>query len=141
MTEAELEAQFGAAYRATRYRVPSLGFCIRVGQRHPEVDAELARLGETSWLLISACNPYSAAQLCAHENLARHQNLIDALSAAGFTLVEALGEPDEAGWQSEPSLWVPGFELAAARAWGQRFEQNAVVVGRLGEPVQLVWCR
>lgn len=141
MNEAELEARFGMAYRATRYRVPALGCCIRVGDLQPVVDSALSRLGMTSWAVISACNPYSAAQLCAHENLARHQNLIDALHAQGFRPVEALGEPDEPGWQPEPSLWVPGIDQLAACEWGQRFEQNAVVFGRFGESASLVWCR
>ncbi|XZG69333.1 DUF3293 domain-containing protein [Chitinibacteraceae bacterium HSL-7] len=141
MNERELEARFGAAYRATRYVVPAASLVIRIGLRHPEADAFSAQLGASCWCVISACNPYSAAQLCAHENLALHQNLIDALRAADFAFVEASGEPLGANWAPEPSLWVAGMDRTTAQTWGARFHQNAVVCGVSGQPAELVWCR
>ncbi|GAA5785080.1 DUF3293 domain-containing protein [Chitiniphilus shinanonensis] len=137
----ELEQQFGAAYRATRYVVPSLALTLRVDAPHPDLDGELQRRGVAEWAFVSACNPYSAAQLCAHENLARHQNLIDAVRAAGWGCFEGAGEPAAGDWAAEPSLLILGIGRDEALALGCRFEQNAVVLGRLGGVAELAWCR
>jgi hypothetical protein len=32
-----------------------------------------------------------------------------------------------------------GIDEAAAKRLGEAFDQNAIVIGRLGEPAQLVW--
>lgn len=134
------KAAFEAAYRATRYVVPVLGLTLRVGQTHPDLDTVLRQHSATSWMFISACNPWSAAALCRYENLALHQSLLDAIRTAGLTLFEGVGEADDGQWQAEPSALVLGVDEAAARQWGERFSQNAVLFGRVGESAQLLWC-
>ncbi|MBB5190465.1 hypothetical protein HNQ50_001187 [Silvimonas terrae] len=134
-------AALNAAYMATRYVIPALGLTLRVGQTSPELDALLRQRHMQGWMFISACNPGSQAVLCQHENLARHQNLLDALKAAQFTFFEGYGEGDDGLWPAEPSALVLGVDESAARMWGQRFEQNAVLFGVQGGAVQLLWCR
>lgn len=133
-------AAFEAAYRATRYVVPVLGLTLRVGQSHSDLDTVLRQHSATSWMFISACNPWSAAALCRYENLALHQNLLDAIRAAGLTLFEGVGEADDGQWPAESSVLVLGVDEVIARAWGERFAQNAVLFGRTDEKAQLLWC-
>ncbi|TJZ76332.1 DUF3293 domain-containing protein [Chitiniphilus eburneus] len=141
MESGELEQCFGAAYRATRYVVPSLALALRIGATHADLDAVLQRHGVRSWAFVSACNPYSAAQLCAHENLARHQNLIDVVRQSGWVCFEGAGEPRGGDWAAEPSLLILGIARGDAMALGERFEQNAVVFGDMGGVAELLWCR
>ncbi|GGP19260.1 DUF3293 domain-containing protein [Silvimonas iriomotensis] len=133
-------AALNAAYMATRYVVPALGLTLRVGQHSPELDAVLRQHDAHGWMFISACNPYSRAVLCQHENLARHQNLLDALNTAGLVFFEGFGEGDDGQWPAEPSALVLAVDAPAAAAWGQRFEQNAVLSGTLGGAAGLLWC-
>ncbi|UXY14128.1 DUF3293 domain-containing protein [Chitiniphilus purpureus] len=140
LTVAQLEHRFGAAYRATCYRVPDWGVGIRIDARHPPLDRLLAAQGASCWAVVSASNPYSAAQLCAHENRARQQNLIDAVARLGYRCLDAVGEPDTADWAPEPALLVLDLPRAEALQLGQRFEQNAVLHGEVGGPAQLLWC-
>ncbi|GGP24238.1 DUF3293 domain-containing protein [Silvimonas amylolytica] len=133
-------AALHAAYVATRYVAPESGLTLRVGQTSPELDTLLRQRGMHNWMFISACNPYSQAVLCQHENLARHQNLLDALKSAGLVLYEGYGEGNDGQWPAEPSALVLGVNESAAIHWGRRYEQNAVLFGECGHAARLLWC-
>ncbi|SMC22248.1 Protein of unknown function [Andreprevotia lacus DSM 23236] len=130
------KAELERAYRATRYCVPALQLVLRIGEHSPALDALLRDNGLESWAFISAANPYSGV-LCDYENRARHQNLLDALVGQPFW--EGSGEPDSPGWLPEPSVLVLGIARDAALVLAQRFEQNAIVSGKLGEAAALIW--
>ncbi len=134
-------AALNAAYVATRYVIPALGLTLRVGQTSSELSTLLRQHRVQGWMFISACNPGSQAVLCQHENLARHQNLLDALKAAQFIFFEGYGAGDDGQWPAEPSALVLDVNETTASAWGQRFDQNAVLFGDLDGVIQLLWCR
>ncbi|AOX99252.1 DUF3293 domain-containing protein [Jeongeupia sp. USM3] len=128
-----------AAYRATRYVVPALQLGLRIGRRHPDLDAVLQQHGVVAWAFVSAANPRSVA-LCEHENRARHQNLTDTLAQCGVTWFDGIGEPLDAGWAPESSALVLGVSAERATQLGHDFDQYAVVFGELGGAAQLLWC-
>lgn len=132
-------AALDAAYRRTHYVVPSLQLTLRIDRLHPDLDEELARLGVSDWVFLSAANPYSGP-LCDAENRARHDNLLRALDAEGYRYVEGHGEAPGEQWPAERSVLVLGMDAAAGEAWANRFEQNAIVTGRKGEAARLRWC-
>lgn len=131
-------AALDAAYRRTRYVVPSLQLTLRVGQHHPDLDEVLSREGVQSWVFLSAANPYSGL-LCDAENRARHDNLLRALDEAGYRYVEGYGEASGENWPAERSVLILGMDHAAAAQWAERFEQNAVVAGVLSGTAELLW--
>ncbi|WP_035055524.1 DUF3293 domain-containing protein [Andreprevotia chitinilytica] len=129
-----------AAYRATRYTVPSLGLVVRIGELHPDMDALLNREGVPGWAFVSAANPRSGA-LCENENLARHQNLLDQLAASSYVYFEGLGEPATADWTPELSVLILDIERDAALDIARSYEQNAIVYGPPGHEAELLWVK
>jgi hypothetical protein len=129
-----------AAYRATDYtaRTPDGLLTLRIGASSAALDRLLDARGVTSWAYVTAHNPGSAPRP-ADENEARQRALREAVARAGYTFLEGAGVGK--GWPPEPSLLILGIAESDAAALGQRFDQLAIVVGRLGEPARLVWLR
>jgi hypothetical protein len=84
------------------------------------------RAGVTSSVFMTACNPRSAP-LDAVTNAHRQDLLAQALQRHGSTFVDAWGAHPSNGWPEEPSFLVLGLPLDAAKALGQRFDQNAIL--------------
>jgi hypothetical protein len=132
------EGPLKAAYEATEYRVsdsPVGQLVIRIGEANAALDRLLAMEGAAGWAYVTACNPHSAV-VPDGENRGRTEALRQRL--AGFTTyagdgVGAGGHPPEA------SFLVLGIEEAEAGAVGAEFDQDAIVVGRSGEPARLLW--
>lgn len=115
------------AYRATHYCVTGLGgLVLHVDQPNPALVAAQRRHGVDCSAFVTACNPFSV-ELAEADNVARHAHLAAALQALGLAYVEGIGEHPAGGWPGEASFLVFGLDLAAARAIGTRFEQNALV--------------
>ncbi|KAF0811681.1 hypothetical protein IGB42_03839 [Andreprevotia sp. IGB-42] len=133
-----ISPELAAAYRATRYTVAALGLVLRIGQRHPDLDALLTRRQFDGWAFVAAANPYSGA-LCEQENRARHQNLLEALATGQHVFFEGMGEPVGSDWQPELSVLILGISRDDALALARYFEQNALVYGRVGDMAELVW--
>ena len=111
---------------------------LRISQRQPQFDLCLRTFAVTQAAFLSACNPYSAA-LSASCNQARTHTLKHELQGQGWHWLEALGLPDTDAWQPEPSVLILGMDLTTARHWGRKYEQNALLHVRCGQPPQLIW--
>jgi hypothetical protein len=137
----ETRAKFEPLYRATTYRVdiPEGRIDIRVGQTHPTLDALLAQLGVTDWAFVTAWNPRSTPS-SAETNSLSQQRLIRAIRESGLVFFEGKGIPDDPGWSAERSVWIAGISRREAAILGARFNQNAVLVGTVGEEAELVFC-
>jgi len=120
--------------------VPGGSIEIRVGRRHPALDALLIGQGADAWAFLSAWNPASQ-RLADAENAARQRRLRDELTTLCLPIFSGHGVPDEGDWPPEASLLVLGVSEAAALRIGHDHGQNAVVVGTHGGPARLVWCR
>ena len=141
------------AYRSTRYTVHSESdsLCIRVGERHPSVDALCASVlpsGTTQrWTIVTAYNPASH-HLSAEDNAHRAERLrsdLDELATLlsdehqrSLVVLPAVGTSPDGDW-SEESVWVGGLTELEALALGARFGQNAVVTGAVGGAARVSW--
>lgn len=121
-------------YLAAEYVVHIQGgdIVLKIGELAP------ATLGSHPWSLITAHNPYSRP-LCATDNQALQQSLVDMLAAHSYRTLPATGRSADGQWQ-EASLLVLNISRDLARALGGRFRQNAVVFAEAGGPVELLLC-
>jgi hypothetical protein len=126
------------AYFQTAYvvRAPQGVHALRIGARHRAFDAELASAGVKCWAFVTAWNPGSLPR-SAEENSRAQAELVRTLSELDLRAWPGEGKADAGGWREE-SLCVLGLEAPSAVALGRRFGQLAVVVGRVGEPAQLL---
>ena len=125
----KIPADLVAAYRRTRYRV-FLDAMHTMTFAADAVSAELARLlrehrvREAAFL--TAFNPYGK-DVSPPANLRAQQRLREEASAAGFTLLEGLGEDPTGAWPGEPSILILGIPESRARDFGTSYGQNAYV--------------
>jgi hypothetical protein len=139
MDEAK-SSELDQLYRTTDYVVRRDGedIVIRIGEHSPAVD-ELLTEGPRSWAFLTAWNPYSR-ELTAEENARRQNELIKELNENDLRFLHGAGQDREGRWPPEQSLLIFGIDLDSAVRLAKKFEQNAIVFGRHGEPAELVWC-
>lgn len=125
------------AYRTSRYevRAPSGAIVLRHCERSAQLDA-LLDPARPEWAFVTAWNPASRP-LSAAENERRQQGLLAELRGRFQTLP---GRGAGEGWEPEESVLVLGIPKDEAILLGRRFGQLAIVVGRRGEPAQVVRC-
>ena len=123
------------AYAETEYRVHgSPGFTLRVGQASTELREVHARHGVTCSAYLTAFNPFSRA-VGADENASRQAALLAEVARLGLVALPGLGQHPSNDWPGEDSVLILGLGLEAAKALGERFEQNAFVwCGEEGVP-------
>ena len=129
------------AYRATTYRADVGGTTVelRIGEPADDLSDRTGVQPDIAWAFISAANPGSE-QLPQEVNLSRHQALEAELAGRGFDVFSGWGVPDGDDWEPEISLLVLGIERDDAVAIGRRFDQVAIVCGRIGGVAELVQC-
>ena len=127
------------AYRATSYVVdgPHGRLVVRIGERTPLLDELLTRHAAREWAFVTAYNPGSR-RLSEDENRLRHVELVRQVDSAGYVHYPGHGIGD-GDWPAEVSLLLVGIKPQDAAALGRAFGQNAIVVGTVGEPAQLLW--
>src|SRR4051812_37371626 len=134
-------ATLDAAYWATDYRVddsPVGLFVIRVGEPCPAADRVLAAHGQSDWAFVTACNPRSEF-LSPAENCRRMAELEAVCLFRDWPHYPGAGVSRDGSWPAEPSVLIVGVSEAEAVEVARHFGQNALVIGRFGEPVRLVW--
>ena len=126
--EATVSARTLAAYRKTSYE--AAGIAIRIGRRSPAMDRLLASLGVRQAVLITAYNPFSRL-MPPGWNRRMQARLAQALRRRRVL-------PANGSWRrwSEAHLIVFGDVRLVCRLTGP-FRQNAIVIVRRGQPVQL----
>lgn len=129
-----------AAYRATAYAVETPGGpqILRIGARHPALDAALEKAGFTQWAFVTAFNPQSHP-LTDIENGKRQETLLQTLDSQGWIWWPGESRADAGDWPSEPSVLILGISLEATLRLGRMFDQKAIVAGLIGEPAQLYY--
>jgi hypothetical protein len=123
------------AYCNTRFTLFELPFEIKVGQLCPALDELLQKHGVKDWAYITAWNPRSKS-LSEKENEDRQEDLKAMLK--DYRLLEGEGIGADTSWPPERSALVLGIPKAEAANIGRKFEQNAIVVGRLGQTAELL---
>lgn len=135
-----LPRQLLSAYLRTSFGVwtPDGEIILRCGHSSPDIDRLLERAGVSSWAYVTAYNPASR-RLSAEENRARHDGLVAEVSSR-FSVLHGEGVGDDGDWPAEPSVLVLGMGREEAARVGSQYGQNAVLVGALHEPAELLVC-
>jgi len=132
--------ELDAPYRATTYRVflPG-GFAdLRIDQPNAVLSAWLDRNGCSSFAVITAYNPGSAA-LAAELNAERQSQLECDLLEGHYEPYAGENVPDDAEGPVEESCFVPDITCEDACALAGDFGQNAIVCGGADGIPRLVW--
>jgi hypothetical protein len=135
MTNAELRA----AYTSTSYCVEISGqeINLRVGEKNREFDAILRSRNVSKWAFITAFNPRST-RLSVKENEERDEHLATMLSELRYSALICRTVDDDGEWPVERGYVVLGIDRHDAEILARRFEQNAILVGRVGNAPELV---
>ena len=126
------------AYLATRY-VVTIGVDrveLRIGRPAPELDRYLVAGSIATAAFVTAWNPRSE-RLSEAENLLRSQELATTVAALGLQALPVVTAADDPQW-IEHGLLILDISEAQARALGDRFGQNAIVMLERGGAPRLV---
>ena len=125
-------------YEQTDYRIVDPKITIKCGVLNPILDIFLKKLGKRNWSFISAANPRSVVQ-SDKLNAWNNTNLEIDLSKSGCSYTYAVGEATSGNWPAEESFIVFDMPLKDVRSLAQKYDQNAILIGRQGEAAQLEW--
>lgn len=124
-----------AAYQSTRYKTFDLPIVIEIGMVCPALDDLLSQYGLSTWAFITAWNPFSRV-LSDAENNHRHTCLKEAVRQYKFFEGEGVGAAST--WPPERSLLILGIAKDVAVEIGRKYEQNAIVIGKIYQPAELL---
>lgn len=115
------------AYLETHYQVfAGTPITLRIGRFNPALAALHDARHVVCSAFITACNPLSRS-LDAQANAARQKTLASEIEALGLAYVEGIGKHPSNHWPGEASFLVLGATLDAAKALGNKHDQNAIV--------------
>jgi hypothetical protein len=126
------------AYNFTEYHVFGPEIVLRIGEHNPLLDSLLDQYHQQEWAFITAFNPQSVI-LSDDENKLRHAQLKDAV--INYKSFEGEGVGENPPWKPERSLLVIGISESKAMDIGKAFNQNAIVMGRIHSPAELLLLR
>jgi len=133
-----IDQQLRDAYLATIYEVKHLGLQLRIGEENRDLEEFLIDNNVFSWAFISAWNPFSQL-LSPSKNEKRHTLLMDFAKNKQWVFAEGFGVPRNKDWAAEQSLFILDISKIEAIDLGKQFDQNAIVVGRLGKGPELIF--
>ena len=130
-----IDPEILAAYRETEYRVMGdQPFVLRVGRHCPQLLGAHRQYAVSSSAFITACNPLSQA-LSEADNAERQDRLAAELRARNLVFHPGIGQHPSNCWPGESSFLIFGLSSEAAKALGNKFDQNAIVwAGEDGVP-------
>ena len=108
---------------------------IEIGVLNQAVDMLLIKHKSAEWAFITAYNPYSRV-LTNDENKVRHDELKELTK--DYITFEGHGVGEDPAWEPELSLFVIGITRDEASKIGKKFEQNAIVYGKLNTLPELL---
>lgn len=107
------------------------------GKLSSDLDMLLTKWRAESWCFVTACNPRSEL-MDAKTNEERQKVLGDVLRLSHEHVFSAVGRAKAGDWE-EPSYLVLGISIHEAAAVAIVFGQNAVLIGQLGGPAELLF--
>ncbi|EQA45761.1 PF11697 family protein [Leptospira broomii serovar Hurstbridge str. 5399] len=119
-------------YSETEYILYDFPIIIGVNLINSDLDLLLTKKGVSSWAFLTAWNPGSRI-FSSEENRRRNQSLKNKLS--DYTLLDGAGKRGD--WLEE-SFLVLGLSSNAALELAEDYEQNAVLVGSVGQTSSLL---
>ncbi len=133
-----IDQQLREAYLATLYEVKHLGLQLRIEEENWDLEEFLIDNNAFSWAFISAWNPFSKP-LSLSENEIRHSKLKNFAKNKQWVFTEGFGVPQNKEWKAEKSLFILDISKIEAIHLGKDFDQNAIVIGRLGKAPELLF--
>lgn len=133
-----IDQRLREAYLATTYEVQHLGLQLRIGEENWHLEEFLIDNNAFSWAFISSWNPLSQP-LSPSENEKRHLKFVEIVKTKQWVFAEGFGVPKDESWLPEKSLFLLDISINEAFSLGKMFNQNAIVVGRLGKAPELVF--
>ncbi|MEZ5312391.1 MAG: DUF3293 domain-containing protein [Thermoanaerobaculia bacterium] len=124
---------FEAIYRVA---LPT-GVRLEVGKESPAVDRWLRENGFETAAYVTAANPRST-RLGDRENEARHERLLEMVTAQTIRFLPAESRDREGGWR-ETGLLLLGIDEGAALDLASELGQAAILALEAGRPVRLAW--
>jgi hypothetical protein len=129
------------AYLETDYHVHSdAPVKLNIGVANPTLAALHKSHRVESSTFVTACNPFSQA-FDELANAERQAALARELQQRSLTYIEGIGQHPKNEWPGELSFLVLGLSREAAKALGNRHEQNAIVWSGLDAVPELVLLR
>jgi hypothetical protein len=116
------------AYKNTKYIVFEPDITIEIGILNQDVDELLFKHNSNEWAFVTAYNPYSRV-LSNDENRVRHDELKELTK--DYIAFEGHGVGEDPTWEPERSLFIIGISKDEASEIGKKFEQNAIVYGKI----------
>ena len=123
------------AYKSTTYQVIDPKISLRIGEASKELDLLLGELNVSSFCFITAYNPFSK-ELSYTENSKRQVLLAEDLRSYKF--FKGVGIPSDKAWSPEPSFLVVGISKVYSIELAKKYEQNAIVLGSIGQEAELL---
>lgn len=123
-----------AAYNATDYKVYSPAVIITVGKLNKNLDQLLLENNETDWTYITSCNPYGR-DCSEDENKNYYESLLQYVSDNKY--FEGEGQGIDTTWPAEKSILIIGISASQAIEVGNKYNQNAILLGKMGQVAAL----
>jgi len=137
----QLNSKLVASYLKANYliNINNEELLLELGGASPSsltnlVDLKLIK----SWAIITAHNPYSKKHSDS-KNQVNNRKLKELLSSHGYGLLPAIGKSPDSDWEEE-SILILNISSYMAESFGTCFQQNAIVFGELGAPIELIFC-
>jgi hypothetical protein len=127
------------AYTDTDYHILPLEEIVKIGQRNPRLDEEMISNNWSSYVIITAWNPRSI-EVDYEENLIQNLKLLQDIVEMDLYVYPAVGKSKDNYWKPEESWCVFNIGLEKGQSLGQKYNQNAIVFGKLNEEATLVHC-
>jgi hypothetical protein len=133
-----ISAETRLAYQQAKYVVDLDGEVeLRVDQTCEQLDRWLQHRQSYQAAFITPENP-SSQHLNSAENSKRHQLILADLEKQKLDFVEGYGVDDDETWPREHSYLVLVDGQDQAEALARKYQQNAYLLCKLGQPVKLI---
>ena len=131
-----LDEQLIQAYMNAEYRVLKPQITIKIGQINSHLNELLMDNNAYYYAFITAENPFSNSFDDAENAVLMHQ-LAEDLTALNLVFLKGIGIDPNGNWPGENSFLVLDLHPLTASELGKKYQQNAIVVGALGEVAML----
>ena len=118
-----------AAYKNTCYKTYEQDIQLFIGERSEKLDILLGQNKKIDWCYITAWNP-EGKMLSADNNKKLYSALLRDISE--YTYLEGEGCGIDTEWPPEKSVLIMGISKEKAIQLGNKYQQNAIVIGTLG---------
>jgi hypothetical protein len=125
-------------YKNTTYQCGIIS--IRIGTENSSLDNLLLVNGVNEWAFITAWNP-NGEMSPPEQNYDANQQLLLDLQELNYFILPGWGVGDDRKWPPEASFLVLGINKEQAISLAKRYNQLAIVFGRIGIPSKLCFTK